>query len=114
MEWVGFFIEATHKLHDEVIHFNSGFDCWNGKSQALLTVVDVVNFQVQRQWPFDPPTFDHKQNSDRLMYQFAVGIFCGLICWVNGPFKAAAGEKEVFASEGLTNAMEGMVGANRM
>jgi hypothetical protein len=106
MEWVWFFIEATHKLHDEVIHFNSRFDGWNGKSQALLTVNHVVNFQVQQQWPFDPQMFDHKQNSDGLMYQFAFGIFCGLICWVNGPFKAAAGEKEAIASECLTHAIE--------
>lgn len=99
-------VEAIASLHGKVIRMDDRFIGWNGKSLCLLTV-DGIHCRVQEPWPFDPQMWSHKTNGPALMYEIAVSIFNGRICWINGSFKAAYSDKDVFVNEGLAEALEG-------
>lgn len=91
--------EAIASLHERLIIFDGSFKGmeWN------ITVFAYSRWH----WPFDPEMWSHKLNGPGLMYEVAVSIFNGLICWVNGSFKAVYGDKDVLVNEGLAEALEG-------
>lgn len=60
---------------------------------------------VTEPWPFDKQMFSHKHGRAAYNYEIGISIAKGMLCWLNGPFKAADNEKEIFAG-GLANFLE--------
>ena len=82
------------------IDFESRFDGRKEGSTYYLTV-DGTDFSIPEPVPFDKKWFSHKFKGPGLRYEVAVGIYNGLICWVNGPFPCGSWPDAKIAKDSL-------------
>ena len=75
------------------------------QSTYLLTV-DGTDFAIQEPKPFNKKWFSHKFKGPGLRYEVAVGIYNGVICWINGPFPCGSWPDALIAKDALHYSLE--------
>jgi len=70
--------------------------------------VDGTDCLIEEPQPFDPDNFSFKCNGPGARCEICIGIRCGCIVWVNGPFEPGPNADDVIAhTKGLWGVLSG-------
>jgi len=90
-KWVWLFIDASESIMPSLVDFNSRLpNNWQNARFKCWMSVDGTDFKVHEPVPFDRTYLSHKYNHAGLRYEIGIAFNSGLICWVNGPWKAGS------------------------